>query len=68
MTKNQALEIEGVTTIVPYERVPQVVFNGYAADWRGFELTTMVDATKFSHPSRIGGTRLVASQGVRAGS
>ena len=64
VTKNQALEIEGVTTIVPYERVPQVVFNGYAADWRGFELTTMVDATKFSHPSRIGGTRLVASQGV----
>lgn len=64
VTKNQTLEIEGVTTIVPYELVPQVVFNGYAADWRGFELTTMVDATKFSHPSRIGGTRVVASQGV----
>ncbi|MDO5531020.1 MAG: LPS-assembly protein LptD [Sutterella sp.] len=64
VTQNQTLRISGVTTIIPYEREPQFVFNGYAADVGGFELSTVFDATHFTHPFRMGGTRVVANQTV----
>ena len=44
----------------PYERVPQVTVNGYVADWRGFEVTTSLDATTFQHPTLETGSRYIA--------
>lgn len=64
VTKNQTLDITGVQQVIPYERVPQATVNGYAADFHGFELATTLEATRFTHPSRIGGTRVAASQSV----
>lgn len=62
--KNQTLITEGGSTVVPYEKVPQFVFNAYRADWNGFELDGTVDVTRFSHPDRLGGSRLVVDQQV----
>ena len=64
VTKNQTLITEGGSTVVPYEKVPQFVFNAYRADWNGFELDGTVDVTRFSHPDRLGGSRLVLDQQV----
>lgn len=62
--KNQTLITEGGSTVVPYEKVPQFVFNAYRADWNGFELDGTVDVTRFSHPDRLGGSRLAVDQQV----
>ena len=62
VTKNQTLKIDGGTTVVPYERVPQMVLNAYNSDFHGFEFTTTVDATRFTHPTRLDGTRVVLEQ------
>lgn len=65
VTKNQTLQIDDdEITVVPYEREPQLVLRGYNADWRGFEISSLIDATHFVHPSRLGGTRFVAQQAV----
>lgn len=64
VTKNQTLMVNGIRTLIPYERVPQFTFKGFVADWKGFEFSTMLDATRFTHPSFLGGTRVVASQSV----
>ena len=64
VTKNQTLKVDGGTTIVPYEREPQLVLKLYNADWKGFELATTVDATRFTHPTRLDGSRVVAEQSV----
>ncbi len=60
VTKNQTLN----EVRKPYERVPQVRLEGYNGDYYGFELNTILDATRFRHPDRIGGMRFVAHQTV----
>ncbi|SPE26682.1 putative LPS-assembly protein LptD [Burkholderiales bacterium] len=35
----------------PYERVPDVAFNVLRADWNGFDLASVFDATRFQHPA-----------------
>jgi len=68
--KNQTLNINGVTYEKPYEKVPQVLLNGYVADLAGFELTTVLDATRFELPfyarsaSRPNADRFVIDQTV----
>lgn len=62
--KNQTLKIDGIQQITPYERVPQFTWNGYVGDYHGFEISTKLDATRFQHPSRIGGSRFVIDQSV----
>lgn len=62
VTKNQTLKIDDDDVVEPYERVPQVTLNGYAADFHGFELATTLEATKFQHRNRLGGTRFVVDQ------
>lgn len=51
VTQNQTLDINGDHYEKPYERVPQFTWNGYVGDWNGFELSTMLDATRFKHPA-----------------
>jgi LPS-assembly protein len=51
VTKNQTLQDPLAPITPPYERVPQVVLNGFVADWRGFEASAMLDGTSFDHPT-----------------
>lgn len=64
VTKNQTLFVNGITPLIPYEREPQFTFQGLVADWKGFEFESLFDATRFTHPNFVGGTRVVASQSV----
>lgn len=59
VTRNQTLQDPLAPIVPPYERVPQGVLNGYVADWRGFEATAMVDATRFEHETLESGERYV---------
>ena len=69
VTKHQMLDIDvddDVHLVRPYERVPQVTLNGYNADFHGFELSTTLEATRFTHPKNrsdrllsVAGSRLV---------
>lgn len=60
--KNQTLNVNGIHSTKPYERVPQIVFNGYNGNWKGFELNTTLDATRFESPSMVNGDRFVFEQ------
>ncbi len=64
VTKNQTLEIDDDDVVEPYERVPQLIWNGYNADYYGFELSTTLEATRFQHRNRIGGDRFIFDQAV----
>ncbi|HXY05594.1 MAG TPA: LPS-assembly protein LptD [Burkholderiaceae bacterium] len=57
---NAALRLDKSQTLIsllattdpgPYERVPEVAFNVYRADWHGFDLASVFDATRFQHPA-----------------
>ena len=60
--KNQTLDVNGIHSTKPYERVPQIVFNGYNGNWNGFELNTTLDATRFESPYMVNGDRFVFEQ------
>lgn len=62
VTKNQKLFVDGISPVIPYEREPQFTFRGLVADWKGLEFETLLDATRFTHATFVGGTRVVASQ------
>ena len=67
VTKHQMLDIDvddDVHLVRPYERVPQVTLNGYNADFHGFELSTTLEATRFTHPKMVSGSRFVIDQTV----
>ena len=64
VTKNQTLNVEGINYYKPYEREPQVQFNAYVGNWHGLEVSTNVEATKFTSPTRIEGSRFVIDQSV----
>lgn len=72
VTQNQTLDINGDHYEKPYERVPQITWNGYVGDFHGFELTTMLDATRFKHPAfdpvlqkhYVNGDRFVVNQKI----
>lgn len=63
--KNQTLLTDDIDYVQkPYEREPQVEIRGYDGDFHGFEVATVLDATRFKHPDRIGGSRFVVDQQV----
>ena len=64
VTKNQTLDIDGIFYYKPYERVPQVKLDGYVGDWKGLELATNLEATRFKNPTRSEGDRCVFQQTV----
>lgn len=70
VNKNQTLTIDPEDldgrrqTPKPFEREPQFVATGYYGDVRGFELTSVVEATRFTHPDMMDGSRFVLDQTV----
>ena len=62
--KNQALNTEDVGYYKPYERVPQITFNGYNGNFHGFEIGTTIEASRFEHPTYVTGDRVAFEQTV----
>lgn len=60
VNKNQTIR----TGTIPYEKLPSVTLKGYVGDYKGFELTSYINATRFRHQTKIGGDRFVAQQTV----
>jgi LPS-assembly protein len=48
----------------PYDRVPQITFNGNRYDIGGFDFNTVADFTRFSSGDLIGGDRAYVTQAV----
>lgn len=67
VNKNQALDVNDNrrTFYKPYEREPQLLINGYVGDWHGFELSTIIDATRFKNDSRVAGNDQPRIEGDR---
>lgn len=65
VTKNQTLDIENLDT-EPYERVPQFLWRAHTGDYYGFELETVLEATRFQHSRSdyVDGSRFVFHQTV----
>lgn len=61
VTRNQTLQDPLAPVIKPYERVPQLTLNALRADYAGFDLSLAAEATRFEHPTRETGTRLIAN-------
>lgn len=64
VTKNQTLDVEGITYYKPYEREPQIQLNSFVGDWYGWEIATNLEATKFTSATRVEGSRFVIDQSV----
>ena len=66
--KNQPLaRDDGSTYSKPYEKVPQWQWRGYLADLGGFEVKSLFEATRFSHPDkdrRVQGDRFYMNHSV----
>lgn len=59
--KFQVLQDANQTISKPYERLPQMTWNGQRFDLNGFDFGAGVDYTYFSHDSLVSGSRLVAT-------
>jgi LPS-assembly protein len=46
---------------IPYSRLPQVTLNNFLYGDNGLDLTMATQLTRFSHPTEIGGSRLVVN-------
>ena len=64
VTKNQTLILPDFNITRPYERVPQFTFRASNLDYYGFRLRSLVEATRFRHPSLVDGSRFVFHQSV----
>ena len=71
VNKNQTLKLDpedlkdGLRqTPKPFEREPQLIVSGYYGDVAGFELSTVIEATRFTHPDMMDGSRFVFDQVV----
>ncbi|MCF0253010.1 MAG: LPS-assembly protein LptD [Duodenibacillus sp.] len=64
INKNQTLNIGGQKYDKPYERAPRLMWSAYVGDLAGFEVSTMLDATRFVHPEKPDGNRFVIDQSI----
>ncbi len=64
VSMNQTLQDPAAPVTPPYERVPEVNFSGYIADWNGFEAGVQVNGTHFTNPSLQDGTRYIINPRV----
>ena len=48
----------------PYDRVPEFTMNASRADWRGFDVGTLVDATRFRNETLEEGSRFIVNPSV----
>lgn len=46
---------------IPYSRLPQITLNNFQYGDNGLDLTMSTQLTRFTHPTDIGGTRLVVN-------
>ncbi len=46
---------------IPYSRLPQITLNNFQYGDNGLDLTMSTQLTRFSHPTAIGGSRLVVN-------
>lgn len=46
---------------IPYSRLPQITLNNFRYGDNGLDLTMSTQLTRFSHPTEIGGSRLVVN-------
>ncbi|NQE48850.1 LPS-assembly protein LptD [Herbaspirillum rubrisubalbicans] len=64
VSKYQLLQDVNAPIAKPYDRVPQITFNGTRYDVGGFDFNTVADFTRFSSGSLIGGDRSYVTQTV----
>ena len=48
----------------PYDRVPQFTMNASRADWRGFDMNALVDATRFRNETLEEGSRFIVNPSI----
>jgi LPS-assembly protein len=48
----------------PYDRVPEFTMNAARADWRGFDVSTLVDATRFRNETLEEGSRFIVNPSI----
>ncbi|NUU00487.1 LPS-assembly protein LptD [Herbaspirillum robiniae] len=63
-SKYQLLQDPDNPIAKPYDRVPQIVFDGSRLDVHGLDFTTYADFTRFSNADLIGGDRAFLTQTV----
>ncbi len=59
--KNQTI---GKGTSKPYEKIPEITWNAFLSDIGGFELKTVLQATRFRHPKNLEGDRFIVDQKI----
>ncbi|ALU87892.1 organic solvent tolerance transmembrane protein [Herbaspirillum rubrisubalbicans M1] len=64
VSKYQLLQDVNAPIAQPYDRVPQITFNGTRYDVGGFDFNTVADFTRFASGSLIGGDRSYVTQTV----
>jgi len=64
VSKYQLLQDVNAPITKPYDRVPEITFNGNRYDIGGFDFSTVADFTRFSSGDLIGGDRAYVTQSV----
>ncbi len=64
VTRYQTLQDPSAPVVVPYDRVPQLLFNGQKLDILGADFNLTAEASGFSHPTLVQGQRLMARPSV----
>ncbi|ADJ62224.1 LPS-assembly protein LptD [Herbaspirillum seropedicae] len=64
VSKYQLLQDVNAPIVKPYDRVPQITFNGTRYDIGGFDFNTVADFTRFSSGALVGGDRAYLTQSV----
>jgi LPS-assembly protein len=59
--ENQTLQDPTQPVAKPYERVPQLSLTGWTPRIAGFDAGLMMDATRFSHPTLVTGSRFIVN-------
>ena len=64
VSKYQLLQDVNAPIVKPYDRVPQITFNGNRYDIGGFDFSTVADFTRFASGTLVGGDRAYITQSV----
>jgi LPS-assembly protein len=61
----QTLQDPAAPIVPPYQKSPQILFHGARLDvLGGFDFTLDIDATRFTHPTLIGGDRYIFNPSI----
>ena len=64
ITRYQTLQDPAAPITRPYDRVPQLLFNGQKLDVLGADVNLIAEASGFSHPSLVNGQRFVSRPSI----